>query len=141
MNAAFSSAGFILLLICTAPAAADSADILSGKWTGTWTDKRPSSGNSGGPLWADATHEKDETWKFQFRIDAKRKYEVLFKGKRENGVLKFHGFADANDARGLYYWTARVTDKGLEGTYEGVEERGVFSLTRDTENARKPEQK
>ncbi len=140
MKAAFGSTFLVFILFCAGTRAADG---LSGKWSGTWTDKRPSSGNSGGPLWADAKHEKDEIWKFVFRIDSKRKYEILFKGKRENGELTFNGFADANDARGLYYWTARLTDKGLTGTYEGVEERGVFSLTRDEEkaNAKQPESK
>lgn len=135
MNAAFISTVTLILLTCAGSQCADVADKLSGKWTGTWTDKRPSSGNSGGPLWGEATLEKNDTWKFIFRINAKQKYEVLFRGKRVDGVLTFHGYADANDARGLYYWTAKLTDKGLEGTYEGVEERGIFALTRDVEKA------
>lgn len=138
MVTAFQTAILLSLLCC---AGAHAADELSGKWTGTWTDKRPNSGNSGGPLWADATQEKVDVWKFIFRIDSKRKYEILFKGKRENGELKFSGFADANDARGLYYWTARLTDKGLTGTYEGVEERGVFVLSRDVESEKKGDAK
>lgn len=119
----------IAIVFCGATFCAE--DELAGKWVGTWTDKRPTSGNSGGPLWAEATREPGDVWKLVFRIDSKRKYEVAFKGKRENGELTFYGFADANDARGLYYWTAKVTAKSFTGTYEGVEEKGVFTLARE----------
>jgi len=117
------------LMFCGASLRAE--DELAGKWVGTWTDKRPTSGNSGGPLWAEATREAGDVWKLVFRIDSKRKFEIVFKGKREDGELTFYGFADANDARGLYYWTAKVAGKSFTGTYEGVEERGIFSLTRE----------
>lgn len=120
-----------IISLCTYSLRAE--DELSGKWVGTWTDKRPASGNSGGPLWAEAKHEQGDTWKLTFRIDSKRKYEVVFKGKREHGELTFNGFTDAHDARGLYYWTAKISEKGFTGTYEGVEEKGIFTLAREVE--------
>jgi hypothetical protein len=123
-----------LFLVASASFSADTPPDLSGKWTGTWLDTRPNTGHSGGPLWAVAVKaEKANEWKVTFRISKTASYDVLFKAKpgEKEKTLVFSGYANAGDARGLYYWTATLDNKELKGTYEGHDEKGTFILKRD----------
>lgn len=133
----------LLLLFAAVPGfCADTPLDLTGKWIGTWLDTRPNTGNSGGPLWAEAAKaEKANEWKVTFRISKTHSYEVLFKGKRseKDQTLTFTGYANAGDARGLYYWTATLKDKELKGTYEGPDEKGTFTLKKDADSPAPPE--